>query len=169
MHHLGLNLKRKYHYAMKKLCSQKFDDTSIDTAGPVSILWHVSRSGPHLIWKQEHSLKCLTPMFNLAAEEHNCSPDIKRRNPRNRASHLRNMEISAKYDTYLCQPYVRTLFPLWINTLAFWKHRQAFSLAIIHFNILFSGKCNSSSVHLWEWGGGRRGRGRERCMYELPP
>ncbi len=23
-----------------------------------------------LIWIQEHSLKCLTPMFNLAAEEH---------------------------------------------------------------------------------------------------
>ncbi len=47
-----------------------FDDTSIDTAGPASILWQVCSSGPHLIWIQEHSLKCLTPMFNLAAEEH---------------------------------------------------------------------------------------------------
>ncbi len=29
--------------------SQRFDDTSIDTAGPVSILWHVCSSGPRLI------------------------------------------------------------------------------------------------------------------------
>ncbi len=36
--------------------SQRFDDTSIDTAGP----------GPHLIWIQEQF-----KMFNLAAEEHN--------------------------------------------------------------------------------------------------
>ncbi len=146
------------------LCSQKFDDTSIDTAGPVSILWHVSRSGPHLIWKQEHSLKCLTPMFNLAAEEHNCSPDIKRRNPRNRASHLRNMEISAKYDTYLCQPYVRTLFPLWINTLAFWKHRQAFTLAIIT-SIFYSQESVIHQVFTYESGGGEREREREMYVW----
>uniref|UniRef100_A0A673GDD5 Nuclease-sensitive element-binding protein 1-like n=1 Tax=Sinocyclocheilus rhinocerous TaxID=307959 RepID=A0A673GDD5_9TELE len=29
--------------------SQRFDDTSIDTAGPVSLLWHVCSSGPRLI------------------------------------------------------------------------------------------------------------------------
>ncbi len=29
--------------------SQRFDNTSIDTAGPVSILWHVCSSGPRLI------------------------------------------------------------------------------------------------------------------------
>ncbi len=50
--------------------SQRFGDMSIDTPGPVLIFWHVCSCGPHLIWIQEHSLKCLTPMYNLAAEEH---------------------------------------------------------------------------------------------------
>ncbi len=46
----------KYRY--DDVSSQRFDDTSIDTAGPVLILWHVCNSGPHLIWK--HCLKYLT-------------------------------------------------------------------------------------------------------------
>ncbi len=45
----------KYQY--DDVSSQRFDDTSIDTAGPVLILWHVSESGPHFIWKP--CLKCL--------------------------------------------------------------------------------------------------------------
>ncbi len=57
-------------YRCDDVSSQRFDDTSIKTAGPVSILWHVCSSGTHLIWIQEHRFKCLTPMFNLAAEEH---------------------------------------------------------------------------------------------------
>ncbi len=36
-------------YGYDDVSSRRFDDTSIDTAGPVSILWHVCSSGPHLI------------------------------------------------------------------------------------------------------------------------
>ncbi len=50
-----LVLCSKYWY--DDVSSQRFDDTSIDTAGPVSILWHVCTSGPPLIWIQEHRLK----------------------------------------------------------------------------------------------------------------
>ncbi len=50
-----LVLWSKYRY--DDVSSQRFDDTSIDTAGPVSILWHVCSSGPRLIWIQEHRLK----------------------------------------------------------------------------------------------------------------
>ncbi len=47
-----------------------------------------------------HRLKCLTPIFTLATTG---LPDIKRRNPRIRAIHLSNTQISAKCVTYLCQ------------------------------------------------------------------
>ncbi len=57
---------------------------------------------------REHCLKCLTPIFTLATTG---LPDIKRRNPRIRAIHLRNTQISAKCVTYLCQAgnHVHTL------------------------------------------------------------
>ncbi len=42
-------------------------------------------------------------MFNLTEEEHNWVAWYKRRNPRNRATHLRNTKISAKCVTYFCQ------------------------------------------------------------------
>ncbi len=61
-----LVLCSKYRY--DDVSSQRFDYTSIDTAGPVAC---VQQCGPRLIWIQEHRLKCLTTMFNLTAEEHN--------------------------------------------------------------------------------------------------
>ncbi len=39
-----------FKYRYDDVSSQRFDDTSIDTAGPVSILWHdCSSVGPRLI------------------------------------------------------------------------------------------------------------------------
>ncbi len=96
------------------------------------IVARVQQCEPRLIWIQEHRLKCLTTRFNLTQRNTTGLPDIKRRNPRNRASHLRNTEISAKCDTYFCQPgnHVYACSLHWINTLAFWKHWLASSLAI---------------------------------------
>ncbi len=58
--------------------------------------------------------------------------NVNRSNTQNRACHLGNMEISAKCDTYLCQPgnHVHALSPQWIKALAFWKHQLDCSLAI---------------------------------------
>ncbi len=122
---LRLVLCSKYRY--DDVWSQRFDDTSIDTAGPASILWHVCSSGPSLIWIQEHCLKCLTTCLIWPQRNTTGLPDIKRRNPRNRATHSRNTDISAKCDTYfvnLATTCTRAL------TRAFWKHRLASSLAI---------------------------------------
>ncbi len=48
-HKLGLTVVLCSKYRYDDVLSQRFDDTSIDTAGPVSILWHVCSSGPRLI------------------------------------------------------------------------------------------------------------------------
>ncbi len=90
--------------------------------------------------------------------------DIKRRNPRNRATHLHNTKISAKCDTYFCQPgnHVYVLSLHWINALAFWKHRLASSLAIST-SIFYYQKSEIHQVFTYE-------REREMlCMYEWPP
>ncbi len=104
------------------LSSQRFDNTSIDIAGPVSIFWHVCST----LCSTLFNLNTRTPfrLFNkhqcLIWPQRNTTslPDIKRRNHRNGVSHLRNTEIAAKCDTYT-QPCVRALSPQWINTLVF--------------------------------------------------
>ncbi len=88
-------------------------------------------------------------------------PDIKRRNPRNGATDLHNTKISAKCDTYFCQPgnhvYARSLH--WINALAFWKHLLASSLAIST-SIFYSQKSVIHQVFTYER---ERMKERERC------
>ncbi len=76
---------------------------SIDTAGPVSIFvarvqqWTTLNLTTRTLFNKHQCL--IWPQKNTTG-----LTDIKRRNPRNRASHLRNTEISAKCDTYLCKP-----------------------------------------------------------------
>ncbi len=78
------------------------------------------------------------------------------------------MEISAKCDTYLCQPdnHVQVLSLSTVDKRAcFLKTPASLQFSDLHFNILFSEKCNSSSVYLWE----KEGEREMLCMYELPP
>ncbi len=68
------------------------------------------------------------------------------------------MEISAKCDTYLCQPdnHVQALSLSTVDKRAcFLKTPASLQFSNLHFNILFSEKCNSSSVYLWEKEGER--------------
>ncbi len=117
-------------------------------------------SGPHI------NLNTRTPfqMFNkhqcLIWPQRNTTglPDIKRRIPWNRASHLHSTNISAK-SGYLSlstwQPCARTLSTV-DKHACFLKTMASLQFSDLHFNI-FSEKCNSSSAHVWE-----RERERER-------
>ncbi len=115
----------------------------------IDIVAHVQQCEPRLIWIQEHRLK--------------------RRNPRNRATQLRNTEISARCDTYFCQPgnhmYARSLH--WINALAFWKHRLASSLAIST-SIFYYQKSEIQCSLMREREREREREGEMLCMYEWP-
>ncbi len=72
--------------------SQRFDDTSIDIVARVK-QWTAINLNTRTPFKMFNCL--IWPQRNTTG-----LTDIKRRNRRNRASHLRNMEISAKCDNY---------------------------------------------------------------------
>ncbi len=110
-----------------------------------------------------HRLKCLTPIFNLAAEEHYWVAWYKETfspNQSNTLEQYRNILCYLSLSSW--QPCAHTLSPLRINTLAFWKHRLACGSAIST-SILFI--IHNNQVFTYD-----REREREMlCMYELPP
>ncbi len=65
-------------------------------------------------------------------------------------------------------------YSLWDQRACFLKTPVSLQFSDLHFNILLSEKCNSSTVHLYERERARerkKERERERemlCMYELP-
>ncbi len=130
-------------------------ETSIDTAGPALILWHVC-SSQLFNMNTRTSFKMFNPRIIWPQRKTTGLPDIKRCNPQNRAlwKYLINVFLIFVNLATICTRTLSTVN----KRVCFLKTSASLQFSNLHFNI-FSEKCNSSSVHLW---GGEREREKER-------